>query len=60
MNLLFANDRRGEYPPSLYAEQNPALPPFPRLRGEMHRALEQIVPPRAGAPRKTPSASVCA
>ena len=34
MNLLFANDRRGEYPPSLYAEQNPALAPFPRLRGE--------------------------
>ena len=34
MNLLFANDRRGEYPPSLYAEQNPALALFPRLRGE--------------------------
>lgn len=34
MNLLFANDRRGEYPPSLYAEQNPALPPFPPLRGD--------------------------
>ena len=34
MNLLFANDRRGEYPPSLYADQNTALPPFPPLRGE--------------------------
>lgn len=34
MNLLFANDRRGEYPPSLYADQNPPLPPFPPLRGE--------------------------
>ncbi len=34
MNLLFANDRRGEHPPSLYAEQNPALPPFPPLRGD--------------------------
>ena len=34
MNLLFANDRRGTYPHSLYAEQNPPLPPFPPLRGE--------------------------
>lgn len=34
MNLLFANDRRGEYPPSLYAAQNPLLPPFAPLRGE--------------------------
>ena len=34
MNLLFANDRRGAYPPSLYADQNDPLPPFPALRGE--------------------------
>ena len=34
MNLLFANDRRGAYPPSLYADQNPGLPPFAPLRGE--------------------------
>lgn len=34
MNLLFSNDRRGEYPPSLYAEQNAVLPPFPPLRGD--------------------------
>ena len=34
MNLLFSNDRRATYPPSLYAEQNPALPPFAPLRGE--------------------------
>lgn len=33
MNLLFSNDRRGEYPPSLYAAQVPPLPPFPQLRG---------------------------
>ena len=29
MNLLFSNDRRGEYPPSLYADQVAPLPPFP-------------------------------
>ena len=34
MNLLFANDRRGEYPPSLYAATRPALSPFPEQRGE--------------------------
>ncbi|ARJ70272.1 NAD(P)/FAD-dependent oxidoreductase [Paracoccus contaminans] len=34
MNLLFANDRRGAYPASLYADQNEPLPPFPPLRGE--------------------------
>lgn len=34
MNLLFANDRRGAYPPSLYADQNAPLPPFAPLRGE--------------------------
>ena len=34
MNLLFSNDRRGEYPPSLYAQTRDALPPFPQLRGE--------------------------
>ncbi|HRO15310.1 MAG TPA: FAD-binding oxidoreductase [Paracoccus sp. (in: a-proteobacteria)] len=34
MNLLFSNDRRGKYPPSLYAGQNPPLPPFAPQRGE--------------------------
>ncbi len=34
MNLLFANDRRGEYPPSLYAETREPLEPFAPLMGE--------------------------
>lgn len=34
MNLLFANDRPGHYPPSLYADQNGLPPPFLPLRGE--------------------------
>ena len=34
MNLLHLNDGLGAYPPSLYADQNTALPPFPPLRGE--------------------------
>jgi len=34
MNLLFSNDRRGEYPPSLYAATRDPLPPFPEQRGE--------------------------
>ncbi|UXU74542.1 MULTISPECIES: NAD(P)/FAD-dependent oxidoreductase [unclassified Paracoccus (in: a-proteobacteria)] len=34
MNLLFSNDRRGEYPPSLYAASRSALPAFPRQQGE--------------------------
>ena len=33
MNLLHANDRPGEYPPSWYAETAEPLPPFPPLRG---------------------------
>lgn len=33
MNLLFANDRRGEYPPSWYAATATPLDPFPALRG---------------------------
>lgn len=33
MNLLFSNDRRGEYPASVYAAQVPPLAPFPQLRG---------------------------
>ena len=32
MNLLHANDRRGEYPESWYAATVGALPPFPPLR----------------------------
>lgn len=35
MNLLFANDRRGEYPPSWYAATANAMPPFAPLRGEV-------------------------
>ncbi|WJS85855.1 FAD-binding oxidoreductase [Paracoccus sp. TOH] len=34
MNLLFSNDRLGEYPPSLYAATRDPLPPFPEQRGE--------------------------
>jgi len=33
MNLLFANDRRGEYPPSWYAATATMLDPFARLKG---------------------------
>ena len=35
MNLLFANDRRGAYPPSLYADQVARAPDRPALRGEV-------------------------
>src|SRR5690606_25150327 len=42
MNLLFANDRRGEYPPRLSAEPNPALPPFPPLRGHARADLAVV------------------
>ncbi|MDP5307598.1 NAD(P)/FAD-dependent oxidoreductase [Paracoccus spongiarum] len=34
MNLLYANDRRGSYPRSVYADTCQPLPPFPALRGE--------------------------
>ena len=34
MNLLFSNDRLGEYPPSLYAATRAPLPAFPQQRGE--------------------------
>lgn len=34
MNLLHANDRPGQYPPSWYAATAEALPPFPQLKGE--------------------------
>lgn len=34
MDLLFSNDRRGEYPPSVYADQIDPLPPFLPLYGE--------------------------
>lgn len=33
MNLLFANDRAGEYPPSYYAATSAALAPCPTLKG---------------------------
>ena len=36
MDLLFANDRRGEYPPSWYAATAERLDPFPRLDGHAH------------------------
>ena len=35
MNLLHANDRAGEYPPSWYAATATPLPPFPALAGEV-------------------------
>ncbi|MFN4159985.1 MAG: NAD(P)/FAD-dependent oxidoreductase [Gemmobacter sp.] len=35
MNLLHANDRAGEYPPSWYAATAEALAPLPPLRGEV-------------------------
>ena len=34
MNLLFANDRQGQYPPSWYAATTEPLPPFAPLRGQ--------------------------
>ncbi|NNF72672.1 MAG: FAD-binding oxidoreductase [Rhodobacteraceae bacterium] len=34
MNLLYANDRPGQYPQSWYAETATPLPPFDPLRGE--------------------------
>ncbi len=33
MNLLYANDRKGEYPPSYYAATATPLDPFPILQG---------------------------
>ncbi|MEQ8903198.1 MAG: FAD-binding oxidoreductase [Roseovarius sp.] len=35
MNLLYANDRRGEYPPSWYAATTAPLAPFAPLHGEV-------------------------
>lgn len=35
MNLLFANDRPGEYPPSWYAATATPVAPFPKLQGEV-------------------------
>jgi gamma-glutamylputrescine oxidase len=35
LNLLHANDRTGEYPPSYYAATRTALDPFPPLKGEV-------------------------
>ena len=35
MNLLFSNDKRGEYPGSWYAASADLLPPFEALRGEV-------------------------
>lgn len=34
MNLLYLNDRRGDYPDSVYAEDRLTLDPFPAVRGE--------------------------
>ncbi|MEP5155439.1 FAD-binding oxidoreductase [Planktotalea sp.] len=36
MNLLFSNDKRGQYPDSWYAATATPLAPFPPLRGETH------------------------
>lgn len=35
MNLLYANDKIGQYPPSWYAASTPALAPFDSLKGEV-------------------------
>lgn len=35
MNLLYANDAVGQYPPSWYAASTPPLAPFDALRGEV-------------------------
>jgi gamma-glutamylputrescine oxidase len=35
MNLLYANDRKGEYPPSWYAETATPLAALPQLRGRI-------------------------
>ncbi|MFK7939427.1 MAG: NAD(P)/FAD-dependent oxidoreductase [Roseovarius sp.] len=35
MNLLYSNDRAGQYPPSWYAATAPALPPYDALKGEV-------------------------
>lgn len=35
MDLLTANDRPGEYPPSYYAAQTSLLPPFPKAEGDI-------------------------
>ncbi|MEL7258656.1 MAG: FAD-binding oxidoreductase, partial [Pseudomonadota bacterium] len=35
MNLLYSNDRPGQYPPSWYAATTEALEPFEPLRGEI-------------------------
>lgn len=35
MNLLFANDRQGQYPPSWYAATTAPLAPFDPLRGQV-------------------------
>jgi gamma-glutamylputrescine oxidase len=40
MNLLFSNDKRGEYPKSWYAETAPQLAPFEMLKG---RARADVV-----------------
>lgn len=34
MNLLYVNDRLGEYPPSLYTDTRDPLPAFPKLEGQ--------------------------
>ncbi len=39
MNLLYANDKRGQYPPSWYAATAEALPEFPALKGEVRADL---------------------
>ena len=35
MDLLTANDRQGEYPPSYYADMAEHLPPFPAAKGDL-------------------------
>lgn len=35
MNLLYTNDRQGQYPPSWYAASTDARPPFDRVKGDV-------------------------
>lgn len=61
MDLLFSNDTRGAYPPSLYADQVARAPDRPALRGEVRADVAVvgaaipafrrrcILPARAGA-----------
>ena len=42
MNLLHANDRPGEYPPSYYAATRAEFAPCPALQGEVRKAVSRL------------------